>query len=57
MLLHHVAVPPALRDALPILPDGGHRAASQTQLARHVALALTAFDLLDDLHFLLDRER
>lgn len=55
--MHHVPVAPALGDALAILPDGGDRTARQTQLASHVALALAALDLLDDLHFLLDRER
>jgi hypothetical protein len=55
--VHHVAVPPALGNALAVLPDRGDGAARESELAGDVALALAALDLLDDLHLLFDRER
>ena len=55
--VHHVAVAPALGNALAVLPDGGDGAAGEAEFARHVALAFASLDLLYDLHLLLDRER
>lgn len=55
--VHHVAVAPALGDALAVLPDGGDGATGESELSRHVALALAALDFLYDLHLLFDRER